>query len=753
VKFWRWGTRVPLVVPARRCAGRDQIGGKGFALNELAGRGVPIPPWIAVTADAADMVLAPFREAIAKLVRDVPAGDVTAARTAAGIVAELVRGARWPASLQRQLTDHLRRLQPGVRLAVRSSAAEEDSAAHSFAGQLATTLFVPREEVEAAVRECWASAFSERAILYRKARGLPADAVRIAVVIQEMVDSRVSGVAFTADPTTGLPSHLVVAGYGLGEGVVLDLVETDRYVREFDAPRWEYTVRSKTRRVVRRADASPGTEFAAVPAEDRERPALSEAQLESLADVLHRIEARAGCPQDVEWAWDHAGRLWILQARPITTLPPGELAIWDDSNIGESYPGLTLPLTYSYVRFVYERLFACALRQAGVSETAVAAARDALAHLVGIIRGRLYLNLAHFYRLFALVPGLEGSVRSWETAFGVSRHVRQAARVAANLWRRAIRPLLLLRTRFRLALRFLLLARDARRLQDGVDEMVRQYGDADWTARPLDELLATYGRINAQFLDMWSLLIFNDLFAVRFVERLAGLCGEEHDGSGVLLHHRLLSGLAGIESLAPAHSALRLAERVASEPALAQLFGSSHPAEEVWAELQRRPELAAFRADAARHLRRYGHRTVGELKLETITPADRPWELVSVLRNCLALRGPARAAEQRARDTTEAERQFRARWSDRPLRRMCALWVLEWSRRCLAIRENLSYARSRAYAVLRHLFRAVGAALARAGGLREAGDVFYLTLDDFEAYMRGSLPEAELAGMVELRRA
>src|SRR5207247_5327079 len=127
----------------------------------------------------------------------------------------------------------------------RSSAVGEDSEANSYAGQLRTILRVDAQRVPSAIRDCWAAALSERVILYRRARGLDATPLRMAVVIQEMVDARVSGVAFTADPRTGVPALLITAGFGLGEGVVSDAVETMTYTRELGAEAWRIDGRDR----------------------------------------------------------------------------------------------------------------------------------------------------------------------------------------------------------------------------------------------------------------------------------------------------------------------------------------------------------------------------------------------------------------------------------------------------------------------------------------------------------------------------
>ncbi len=647
----------------------ELVGGKAHGLQRLARLGLNVPQWITVTTEA-------------------------------------VQGPRLVHEIERGLQS----LRVDRKLAVRSSAVGEDGAANSYAGQLRTALNVDVQNVVAAVRECWAGAFSERAALYRQARGLDASPLRMAVVIQEMVAARVSGVAFTADPRTGVPALVITAGFGLGEGVVSDAVETMTYTRELGAETWRI--------------------------DGRDRRILTDEQLDSLSTALRRIEESAGCAQDVEWAFDGNGMLWILQARPMTALPDGELAIWDDSNIGESYPGLTLPLTASYVRLAYERLFSCALRLAGVPRRLVEQAQPNLANLVGSVRGRLYFNLVNYYRLFLLIPGLERTAPKWEHALGITNHIDPATlerrRGWAGLWHR----LLSVRTAVSVTVRLFRLHADVRRFHASAARMLGLYGQARFAGRSREELWGVFEHITSEFLDHWVVLILNDFFAFLLNDRLARLC---RDMGASELHQQLLAGSRELHSLAPLHSVLALVDAARAEPDVMGRLRSDRAPEVVWKEL----DGSEFRNQAMQHLSLHGERTIDELKLETPSLAETPWMIVSVVRNHLDFVDPL---QQSARpDAKLAERALEQRLSGRPLRRVFARWLVRWTRTAIADRESMSYTRARAYGVLRRLFRAMGETLAQAKALREPRDVFYLTLEDLEA-------SRDLAALVEQRR-
>ena len=252
---------IPLVVLWHEPSDPEWLGGKGAGLREVGAQGLSVPPWIALTTAAFDAVLAPVRDQVNEILSRISAGSLSA-RHGSALLADVLRETMWPSDLSVALDCRLLRIRTANGLAVRSSLVGEDGARSSFAGQLSTRLFVPLRGVKDAVRDCWISAFSEHAILYRRRMagsggsempGLPGD-IRMAVIIQEMVESTASGIACTADPVTGIRRDVVVAGLGLGEGVVHDLVETDHYVRRSPGSEWSIRVGHKHRRVVRRRD-------------------------------------------------------------------------------------------------------------------------------------------------------------------------------------------------------------------------------------------------------------------------------------------------------------------------------------------------------------------------------------------------------------------------------------------------------------------------------------------------------------------
>ena len=287
--------------------GRGDIavaGGKGANLGELVRAGLPVPPGFVLTTDA-------YRAYVAAT------GIDERVRSGEGRIRDLFT-APVPDDIAGELLAARKEL--GAAVAVRSSATAEDLADASFAGQQDTFLDVCGDDaLLAAVRDCWASLWTERAVDYRARRGIDPAEVALAVVVQEMADADAAGVMFTANPTTGARHEVVIAAaWGLGEAVVGGAVTTDDLVVEKATGR--VRSRATAEKAVMTVATGAGTQERPVPDDRRSRPVLTDAEAAALAALGGRIEEWFGAPQDVEWARAEAA-FAVVQSRPITALP------------------------------------------------------------------------------------------------------------------------------------------------------------------------------------------------------------------------------------------------------------------------------------------------------------------------------------------------------------------------------------------------------------------------------------------------
>ncbi|MHC4249486.1 MAG: PEP/pyruvate-binding domain-containing protein, partial [Planctomycetota bacterium] len=375
------------------------VGAKALNLARMMRARLPVPPGFCVTGTA-------YREHVnsaslverTRSVRD-ESGDPEETTRKLEELREAVVVAPFPRKLAEEVEGRFLAL-GATHVAVRSSATAEDLPGHSFAGQYDTVLGVTDlDGCLDAVRRCWASLWTERAFDYRERNGIDHAGVDMAVIVQELVPAEASGVCFTADPVTGRTDKLVVEScFGLGETLVSGKVTPDRFVLSKRRLRiLDRAVATKTVETV--LDAEVGSREQAITDERAGRPSLDDAAARRLGKLALRAEEAFGSPQDVEWA-TAAGKLYILQSRPITTLAPAksreDRQVWTNTNSGEILPDVATPLTWSIFESqdngIFSEMFAAAGIDIGDGPTA------------GLVAGRIYHNATTLFGILRGIP-------------------------------------------------------------------------------------------------------------------------------------------------------------------------------------------------------------------------------------------------------------------------------------------------------------------------------------------------------------
>lgn len=690
-------------------------------------------------------------------------------------------------------------------LAVRSSAVGEDAAASSFAGQFVTVLGVhagDRRALADAIATVRGSADTERVRAYL-GFGSESGPPRMAVILQALVDAEAAGVAFSADPVTGDREMAVVSAvHGLGEALVSGEEDGDSYRVRFHGEEGATVVDvrvSRQDRALRRRDR----ETAWVELDDRlrEAPAITEAEAEEVARVTRRLSEVLGAPQDVEWALVRPSRdagddavvstgevaplpvgipgpaagplppvpaprrLVILQSRPITTLAAGERRIWDNSNIVESYAGVTTPLTFSFARGVYEDVYRQFCAVMGVSEALIERNRDGFAHMLGLIRGRVYYNLLSWYRVLSLLPGYAFNRSFMERMMGVREKLSDPPepQLVAGKWTDLGR---LVRMVWRMVRASRGLRRQVPAFHRRLDDTLLPLADADLTTWSPDDLLVLYRRLEDDLLRHWQPPLVNDFFAMIWFGVLGRLVERWLPDEPPTLVNDLLAGEGGMISTEPARRVMALAGMVAESSELQELF-EAHGDADLLDALERRGDpgaagtegdpavaaVAAFGSELRAYIRRFGDRTANELKLETVTYTDDPVFLVTAIRSYWR-QGATDPDASRLREAgirTAAEARVRQRLG--VARRRLFRFVLNQARARIRDRENLRFERTRVFGMVRRIFLGFGHALVRSGRLQDTRDVFWLTTEEVFGWADGTAASVDLRPVVAVRRA
>jgi len=297
----------------------DIAGGKGASLGEMAQNKFPIPPGFVVLASAFDKFLeeTDLNVEIEAAIKEIRHDDVHSVEEVSDKIKDMIMDEKMPEDIEKEIMANFKKL--GAKfVAVRSSATAEDSSVASWAGELESYLNTIEKNLLETVKKCWASLFTPRAIVYRFEKNLQDQKVSVAVVIQKMIQSEVSGICFTVHPVTTDKTQMIIeSGWGLGEAIVGGMITPDTVVLDKrDLSIMDINI-SEQRMMITRTPK--GTKEVVVPKEKQEKQKLDGKKLIDLAKICLEIEKHYKKPQDIEWAVEK-NKIYITQSRPITTL-------------------------------------------------------------------------------------------------------------------------------------------------------------------------------------------------------------------------------------------------------------------------------------------------------------------------------------------------------------------------------------------------------------------------------------------------
>lgn len=318
-------------------------GGKGASLGEMTKAKMPVPPGFVILAAAFERFLeeTDLSIEIAAVLKKVNYKDINSVDKASNVIRDLINDQVIPADIKKEILVEFKKLkgkphptspQPSPSkgeggfgkereffVAVRSSATAEDSAVASWAGELETYLDTTEKRLIENVKKCWSSLYTPRAIFYRQEKKLLNTKVSVAVVVQAMIQSEVSGVAFTVHPVSRDKNQMIIeAGWGLGEAIVSGQITPDAYVIDKrDLSIMDINAAKQEMMIIRKT--SGGVKHVKVPKAREEKQKLNGRQIVELAKICLNIEKHYKNPQDIEWALAK-GKFYITQSRPITTL-------------------------------------------------------------------------------------------------------------------------------------------------------------------------------------------------------------------------------------------------------------------------------------------------------------------------------------------------------------------------------------------------------------------------------------------------
>lgn len=547
---------------------------------------------------------------------------------------------------------------------VRSSANLEDRADRSFAGQFSTFLNVSEEELEACMKKCFADV----------PKTAESSSIKMHVIVQHMLSVDLSGVFFTENPMGILSESVTVVGRGPGSNVVEDLVPTTTY----------YDNRTDS---VSYHTSQPGA------------PLLPESARKELLSVQERLETVFGPGLDVEYALE-GETLFFLQVRPITTLRHERQVTLDNSNIVESYPGLTFPLTADFVTRQYGNIFKGVMTRLSGSGRISKQYREVFDHMVACYNGRMYYRIDHWYGVIRFLPFSGKIIPVWQEMLGVQNGDVPDSPLHASFSQK-------ISVAFHTCWYFFRSPAKMRQLNKNFLQIEKEFRELEKLPMNLKEIQAFYHKMETTVMGQWDYTLINDMYTFlhtgifRWLMKKSG--AKENDTQ------KLFSNISQLASLRPVKELLTLASE--------------------WEKSGENPEFQRHMED---YLDQYGDRSVGELKLETETFRETPSLLMEQIRQYAKMPGLEDLIKSLGKEKNEKEfYDYSDRHTSTPGHIPApGRYFLRCARTGIENRELSRLNRSRLFGFARALFLRAGKILTEEGRLDTERDIFYLTMDE-----------------------
>ncbi len=744
------------------------LGGKAKNLAWLSRQGLPVPAWWVLTTECFVKQLQALdisswvQEELKKI--SSTENETGIDNEAIAQVADNIQQAIGAQPLIDEVQDIIRstlsdKVLNSTSLAIRSSVVGEDAEGASFAGQMDSYLYQQGEQaVFDSVIKVMQSAFNHRALAYRLHKGLDVTDIRAAIIIQEMVDADVAGVMFTANPATGdRQQALISSTWGCGEGIVSGACNTDETTVGLFDNQIEAVINNKDTAFVFDQSSTHGATEVAVDLAKQDIACLKNEEVLQLRDLGLEVAKTYQVPQDIEWCLKD-GVFYILQARPVTILPPlnsqqDDVVVWDNSNIQESYCGVTTPLTFSFANKAYKTVYEQTLRLLGVSEQVVQAHQGMLENMLGLIHGRVYYNINNWYRGLLFLPSFKTNKADMERMMGLTDPVDMIQDQELSTAEKIKKVPQIIRALYAMFSRF----KKMDNLVADFREMFRQEYESvnrqTLHTLTIGQLITESRRLDKSLLENWTTPIVNDFYVMMMNGRVHRWLEKIEVENPEVVQNNLLSGEEGIESTEPTKYLLRMCDYLRNNAVTEKLVLESDNSV-LLGLIQTQDQ--DFYKQCQQYIELYGDRTMGELKLESITLRQDSSFMFAVLKNFLAKSDLTLAtlAENEAKFRSEAEEAvipvIRKNLGSRALKKFNK--DLSALRDAIRNRENMRLARTRMFGLYRDIYVEIGEQLAFYGKLNDARDIFYLSLEDIYAYKDGRSVQTQLQPLVDSRK-
>ena len=554
--------------------------------------------------------------------------------------------------------------------AVRSSCNLEDGDISSFAGQFDTYLNVDSKDIESKVKECFNSINNKNVKEYITNKNIDISDVKMNVIIQKMVNSKNSGILFTSNPQGLLNESVIVVGRGLGNNVVEDKVDTTTYYFNNTDSIYYY---------------------------EGDCDYLDNDMINNLISISKDLKKYFGEYIDIEFAIENDD-IYILQVRDITTIDDDNIVILDNSNIVESYPNISLPLTISFVEFVYSNVFKKEAYRLSHNNKLVEENNDKFNNMVGTANGRIYYKISNWYALIKFLPLSKKIIPIWQDMLGVKNKNYDDGKLKIPF-------LTKIKTYFNTIKELKNVSKNMDILNDKFIKINDYFYNNFNNEMSNEEVFELYNKIKEELLDSWDITLVNDLYSFIYTGLLKKRLNKKKYSSEKVNDY--ISGISNIESLKPIKSMIELAY------------------------IEDKISMDEYTDKFNNYISLYGDRNLEELKLESKTFRTDP----SLLKN--------KIKEYQA-DKNKLEKLYKDLNSNNYTfikEDFITNYISKRAMFGIKNREISRLNRSRIYGMVREMFRQIGSNLEMDNLIDKKEDIFYLNIDEVFNYKKFNLKE------------
>ena len=665
----------------------NKVGGKAYNLAHLGRvKSIRVPKWICLSTDVFYEFLGERAEEYQRLLQSYTPKNREK-------IIRIINECEFSEELKDKISGVLLDVfQPNEKFAIRSSATDEDSDNFSFAGMLDSSLNVNLNEVFRHIKKCYISGFSERAMEYRAKNGLVREDIAVAVIVQEMVEAELAGVMFTINPKTNNPDETQISLVtGVGEQLVSGEKNSIDFVVDIMGEITEGDINKVNKDII--LDLARQGEI-----------------------IENSYEKRTS--KDIEFAIAKSGKIFMLQCRTIAKYAFVDKrkprTILDNSNIIESYSGVTTPLTYTFAKEVYGKIYHQTLKNFFIPESVVRSVSHDLNNMLYFYENKIYYKLNSWYKLMSLYPNYNTNKKYMENMMGVKTPLKETT-IGAN------KRLIKIYSSF--LYKMLTLKKHSRKFLKKFNQVTEPYNGDTFEGKSNKELLKIYTEIESQILNDFTTPIINDIGAMVFYGMLTDSLKKHgvKDTEGTI--SSILSRQGNVESAEQTENLLKIVDKIKDDNELKNRFLSKD------ISLNDNDKIIS---DIKDYLAKFGARSMDELKLETVTMQENPELLFDMIRNYLKIDGKKRNIYSRNIQEAEVYKNYKliTRWYTKTLFKIVKYLVRN--------RESLRLRRTYIYAIVRNIYLRIGKNFKESGILSNHRDIFWLEKDEIKAIIYGA---------------